>query len=216
MASDDERIKLVLVGDTGVGKTSLVSRLRDNSFNENSKPTIGIDMLFLDRDVEIDGGSRKKKIPFAIWDTAGMERFRSMSPFFYRGTKCVVIVFDLTNKVSFGKIDKWRDEIDNFTNFKIKSFLIGNKKDRLSERDVPPNGEINDLATKLGFESYFEVSAMENAKKEIQICFDKIFAAVMRDGEFEQRKSPLDDLPDHLSRVTLGDANKKEGGLGCC
>ena len=60
MASDDERVKVVLIGDSSVGKTSIVSRLRDNSFNENSKPTIGIDMLFLDRDVEIEGGKKKE------------------------------------------------------------------------------------------------------------------------------------------------------------
>ena len=213
MASDDERVKVVLIGDSSVGKTSIVSRLRDNSFNENSKPTIGIDMLFLDRDVEIEGG-KKKKIPFAIWDTAGMERFRSMSPFFYKGTKCVVVVFDLTNKVSFSMIDKWRDEIDNFTNFKIKSYLFGNKKDLVSDRQVPPEMEIQDLSTKLGFQQYYELSAMENAKREVQETFDKIFTDLMKDGEFEERKSPLDDLPDNLSRTTLNGGTAK--GSGCC
>ena len=215
MASDDERVKVVLIGDSSVGKTSIVSRLRDNSFNENSKPTIGIDMLFLDRDVEIEGGSKKKKIPFAIWDTAGMERFRSMSPFFYKGTKCVIVVFDLTNKVSFAMIDKWRDEMDNFTNFKIKSYLFGNKKDMVSDRQVPPTMEIQDLSTKLGFQQYYEISAMENAKKEVQETFDKIFSDLMKDGEFEERKSPLDDLELNGSRTTLN-AGFNKSSKGCC
>ena len=214
MASDEERIKIVLIGDSGVGKTSIVSRLRDNSFNENSKPTIGIDMLFLDRDVEIEG-SKKKKVPFAIWDTAGMERFRSMSPFFYKGTKCVIVVFDLTNKISFSMIDKWRDEINNFTNFHIKSFLVGNKKDMVGSRQVPPTMEILDLSSKLGFENYFELSAMENAKREIQETFDKIFTGVMKDGEFEERVSPLDNLSENMSRMSLDGGKSKMPG-GCC
>ena len=111
-------------------------------------------------------------------------------------------------------IDKWRDEIDNFTNFKIKSYLFGNKKDLVSDRQVPPEMEIQDLSTKLGFQQYYELSAMENAKREVQETFDKIFTDLMKDGEFEERKSPLDDLPDNLSRTTLNGGTAK--GSGCC
>ena len=189
MEKIEERIKVILVGSTGVGKTSITSRLRDNSFNENSKPTIGMDLLLFQRDVK-----ERKKVPFALWDTAGMERFRSMSPFYYKGTKCVFVVFDLTDKISFQLIDKWRDEIDNFCNFKVKMFLVGNKSDMDTDRDVPPYEEINESSKKLGFSAYSEVSALENRNREIETMFIANFDILLDQDEFETRESPLDNM----------------------
>ncbi len=85
-------VKLVIIGDSGVGKTTLIQMLQFKKFNQNHKPTIGAD--FSNKDINLDDG---KVVTLQIWDTAGQERFQSLGSAFYRGADCCVIVYDLTN-----------------------------------------------------------------------------------------------------------------------
>ena len=166
-----------------------------------------MDMLLIERDT-----NHRKKVPFAIWDTAGMEKFRSMSPFYYKGTKCILIVFDISNKNSFEKVSKWHDEFKNFANFKAKMFLVGNKKD-LGPRDVPSIEQIEEMTKKKKFIKYFEVSAMENKNKEIDAVFKAMFEAIVEE-DWEKSINKHEGLViDSESIAGDNDTGQKKG---CC
>lgn len=130
MSSNKIFLKLVLIGDAGVGKTSLIQSYVRNTFSEKYKATIGAD--FLTKDIFI----RNKKIVIQIWDTAGQERFSSLGTPFYRGTDICVAVFDLTNPHSFFNAFKWIDEFRlTVQTLGVPTYLIGTKSD-LPERKV--------------------------------------------------------------------------------
>jgi len=101
----DYLFKIVMIGDSGVGKSNLLSRFVDNSFNMDSKPTIGVE--FATKTTNIEGKSIKNQ----IWDTAGQERFRAITNAYYRGAVGAIIVFDLTKSKSFENVQKWLAEL---------------------------------------------------------------------------------------------------------
>ena len=125
----DYLFKILLVGDSGVGKSCLLNRFTDNIFTENYISTIGVD--FKIRTVEIDG----KTIKLQIWDTAGQERFRVITSAYYRGAHGVLIVYDLSNDTTFKNIKFWLDELDKYASENISKMIIGNKCDIL-KREV--------------------------------------------------------------------------------
>ena len=207
--SSDAKLKISFVGDSGVGKSCIVARLRDNSFNDNSKPTIGMDRLESSKDTP-----NYKKVQFLIWDSSGLERFRGMFPFYYKGAKAILIVFDTSNKFSFQSLDKYRDEINSFTNLESLIYVCGNKRDKVSERDVPPRDVIEDLVRKMKIKRYFEVSAMENANKEIEKMFLQILDDVMEVDEWKKRESPLDGIKLHEQNALMKNQNN-DSSKGC-
>jgi Ras-related protein Rab-7A len=97
-------LKIIILGDTGVGKTSLMNQYVNNRFSTQYKATIGAD--FLTKDITIDN----KMVTIQIWDTAGQERFQSLGVAFYRGADCCVLTYDITNSNSFKSLETWRDE----------------------------------------------------------------------------------------------------------
>uniref|UniRef100_A0A914WM08 Ras-related protein Rab-7a n=1 Tax=Plectus sambesii TaxID=2011161 RepID=A0A914WM08_9BILA len=126
-------LKVIILGDSGVGKTSLMNQYVNKRFSNQYKATIGAD--FLTKDIMIDD----RLVTMQIWDTAGQERFQSLGVAFYRGADCCVLVFDVTNPNSFKSLDSWRDEFliqasprdpENFP-----FVVLGNKID-LGERAV--------------------------------------------------------------------------------
>ena len=98
---EDYKLKLVVVGDSGVGKTNLIKRFVNNSFNSNSKATVGVE--FLAKSFKINNQIFK----IEIWDTAGQERYKSITAAYYKGAKGALVVYDITSKISFENIDKW-------------------------------------------------------------------------------------------------------------
>jgi len=127
-------LKVIILGDSGVGKTSLMNQFVNQKFSNQYKATIGAD--FLAKEVEVDGQS----VNLQIWDTAGQERFQSLGVAFYRGADCCVLVYDVTNQKSFDSLDSWRDEFliqasprdpDSFP-----FAVLGNKVDMESKRKV--------------------------------------------------------------------------------
>ena len=112
--------KVVLVGDTGVGKSSIATQFANNEFSEFQESTIGA--AFFSKSMEIDGTSYK----IDVWDTAGQERYHSLTPMYYRGAKIALIVFDITNLLSYEKMKQWADEIKNSVN-NIVITIVGNK-----------------------------------------------------------------------------------------
>ena len=159
--------KVVIIGDASVGKTSLIIRYINNTFSENVKPTIGCDHY--DKDVSVNGHNVK----LSIWDTAGQERFRGLSSSYYKKARCVIVVFDITKKSTFDKIDFWRDEIANFADPDVIVVLIGNKIDLQDKRAVLKD-DATSYVNKHKFALYMETSALENVDGQIEKLFSLV------------------------------------------
>nr|XP_009858857.2 ras-related protein RABF2b-like [Ciona intestinalis] len=146
--------KVLVLGDQGVGKTSLVMRYSRKIFVETSTPTIGA--AYFEAIEEV--GDQKLKLK--IWDTAGQERFKSMIPMYYRNSKAALIVFDITDSDSFVAAQKWATELHQHIEDKLILFLIGNKSDLGRSRKVKQS-EANAYAEMIGGH-FREVSAYSN------------------------------------------------------
>jgi len=118
-------LKILIIGESFVGKSSLLLRFTDDTFANDMPATIGMD--FKTTKIKID----ENMVKLAIWDTAGSERFRSLTPNFYRGSHGVILVYDVTNRQSFEKLDNWLSELDAYsTKSDIVKMLVGNKIDK--------------------------------------------------------------------------------------
>ncbi|XP_071736158.1 ras-related protein RABA1f-like [Rutidosis leptorrhynchoides] len=119
----DYLFKVVLIGDSGVGKTNLLSRFSKNEFSLESKSTIGVE--FATRSINVDD----KIIKAQIWDTAGQERYRAITSAYYRGAVGALIVYDITRNVTFENVERWLKELRDHTDQNIVIMLVGNKAD---------------------------------------------------------------------------------------
>ena len=127
---EDYKLKILLIGDSGVGKTNLIERFISNTFTSNTKSTVGVE--FVSKSYKIN--NQVFKIEF--WDTAAQERYRSITPVYYKGAKRAILVFDITQRTSFENIDKWMVEIKENSSKDMKLMIVGNKKDLKDERQV--------------------------------------------------------------------------------
>eukprot|EP00118_Oscarella_pearsei_P024599 m.306379 g.306379 ORF g.306379 m.306379 type:complete len:206 (+) comp41200_c0_seq1:127-744(+) len=197
-------LKVIILGDSGVGKTSLMNQYVNKKFSNQYKATIGAD--FLTKEVMVDD----RLVTMQIWDTAGQERFQSLGVAFYRGADCCVLVFDVTNVSSFKNLDSWRDEFliqasprdpENFP-----FVLLGNKVD-LDNRAVSQRRaeqwckSKNDLPV-------FETSAKEAIN--VEQAFQKVAkSALMQETEVEL----YNEFPD---QIQLNSDNKQDkSGCSC-
>ncbi|KAM9375011.1 ras-related protein Rab-8B [Phaethornis superciliosus] len=126
----DYLFKLLLIGDSGVGKTCLLFRFSEDAFNTTFISTIGID--FKIRTIELDG----KKIKLQIWDTAGQERFRTITTAYYRGAMGIMLVYDITSEKSFDNIKNWIRNIEEHASSDVERMILGNKCDMNEKRQV--------------------------------------------------------------------------------
>jgi len=126
----DYLIKLLLIGDSGVGKSCLLLRFSDDSFTPSFITTIGID--FKIRTIELEG----KRIKLQIWDTAGQERFRTITTAYYRGAMGILLVYDVTDEKSFSNIRNWIRNIEQHATENVNKMLVGNKCDMVDKRVV--------------------------------------------------------------------------------
>ncbi|XP_071080229.1 ras-related protein Rab-1A-like [Haliotis cracherodii] len=129
-ADYDFLFKLVLVGDTGVGKSCLMTRFADDTFSYDTKTTVGVD--FKIKTILVDG----KTIKLQIWDTAGQERYRSFSSNFFRGAHGIILVYSVTLKDSFESIPSWIETLNKSAPVNVSTLLVGNKSDLATERVV--------------------------------------------------------------------------------
>lgn len=123
--------KIVLIGDSGVGKSNLLSRFTRDEFNLESKSTIGVE--FATRTLEIDG----KRVKAQIWDTAGQERYRAITSAYYRGAVGALIVYDISKTESYESVSRWLKELKEHADANIVIELVGNKSDLDHLRAVP-------------------------------------------------------------------------------
>mmetsp|Transcript_35142 Transcript_35142/g.71642 ORF Transcript_35142/g.71642 Transcript_35142/m.71642 type:complete len:200 (+) Transcript_35142:108-707(+) len=120
----DHLFKLVLIGDSGVGKSCLLLRFADNAFTDSYISTIGVDFRF--RTVKVE----KHTVKLQIWDTAGQERFRTITSAYYRGADGIIMVYDVTNQESFNHVADWLTEVNRYASEGTCKLLVGNKSDR--------------------------------------------------------------------------------------
>ena len=126
----DYLFKVLLLGDSDVGKSSLILRYTEETFNSKLVNSIGVDFKMKKREIE------GKVIKVQIWDTAGHERFRSITYSYYRGANAIIIVFDLSDKKSFISITEWLKQIEKHAKENVFKFLVGNKSDLVEQRKV--------------------------------------------------------------------------------
>jgi small GTP-binding protein len=162
MSSKTKSYKLVLLGDTAVGKSCIAVRFVRDEYNEFQEPTIGA--AFLTSKINYNN----KNYKFEIWDTAGQERYRSLAPMYYRGSSAAIIVYDITHKDSFYGAKTWINEIKKKASHS-KIILVGNKNDLKNDRDID-NSEVDNFVS-ANFIEHLLVSAKtgENINKIFEI-----------------------------------------------
>eukprot|EP01147_Barroeca_monosierra_P006126 gene6126-7388_t len=191
------QFKLVLLGETAVGKSSLVLRFVKGQFQEYQESTIGA--AFLTQTVCLDDGTRVK---FEIWDTAGQERYHSLAPMYYRGAQAAIVVYDITNQASFQRAKSWVKELQKQAENVAVIALAGNKADLAARREVSTE-EVEQYAQeeKLLF--------METSAKS-SLNVSEIFAAIAK-------KLPKNQDTRRGDGVNLRKAEASESkGSGCC
>ncbi|CDP15293.1 unnamed protein product [Coffea canephora] len=169
-SSYDLSFKILLIGDSGVGKSSLLVTFISNSV-EDLSPTIGVD--FKIKLLTVGG----KKLKLTIWDTAGQERFRTLTSSYYRGAQGIVLVYDVTRRETFTDLsDIWAKEVELYsTNQDCVKMLVGNKVDKESERVVSKEEGMT-LAEELG-SLFLECSA--RTRENVEQCFEELALKIM-------------------------------------
>lgn len=214
-------LKIILVGDVSVGKTSVLERYINNNFKDDYTCTIQAEQK-----TKIINEDSNTSIRMDIWDTAGQEKFRSLTRQYYRDSQGAIIVFDITKKKTFDSLQTWIDDIQDYSDKDIPIIIVGNKSDLIDEREVSENNINEFLNDKY---TYFEVSAKYG--NNIDLAFNKIKKLIMenrkmnneeenedkwnkkknknkkdRIREEEKRSQSLDEMSKHLN-----EKNKK-----CC
>ena len=165
--SYEQLYKIIIIGDSGVGKSNILGRYLHNEFKQDTKSTVGVEF-----------GSKKVKvgqnnIKLQIWDTAGQERYRSITSAYYKGSKGCFIVYDITSTQSFDNVEKWYEEIMKTADKGISLILVGNKSDLENERKVTI--EMGQNKAKNLNCPFYETSALANTQ------IDTVFQTISED-----------------------------------
>lgn len=169
----DHLFKLVLIGDSGTGKSCLLLRFADDAFTDSYITTIGVDFRFKTIPVE------EKTVKLQIWDTAGQERFRTITSAYYRGADGIILVYDICDRESFAHVDEWLNEVNRYVNENTCKILLGNKCDLEAERQVSTE-EAKSKAQELGI-AFVETSAKDSTN--VEQAFRMMSAELMKKRE---------------------------------
>jgi len=201
----DHLFKLLIIGDSGVGKSSLLVRFADNQFSGNYITTIGVD--FKIRTIELNG----ERVKLQIWDTAGQERFRTITSTYYRGTHGVIVVYDVASGDSFANVKRWLHEINQNCD-EVSRILVGNKCDD-PDRRVVLKEDATRFANQMGIQ-LFETSAKENIN--VEEMFRAITHLVL--SSKKAQRETLGETPAGRIKVNNGrpDGNRKKDKKSCC
>jgi len=177
-------VKVILIGDSGVGKTNIMSKFLKNQFMEESKATIGVE--FGSKLFNHEG----HKIKAQIWDTAGQEKYKAITGAYYKGSKGALVVYDITQKKTFENIEKWVNDLKAAGDPKITIILIGNKNDLDDKRQVSKDqGE--EKARSFGC-AFLETSAYsgDNIDKAFNLMVKEIYEKFSNDSTGEDELAP--------------------------
>uniref|UniRef100_A0A7S3DJV3 Uncharacterized protein n=1 Tax=Palpitomonas bilix TaxID=652834 RepID=A0A7S3DJV3_9EUKA len=206
----DYLFKVVLIGDSGVGKSNLLSRFTRNEFNLESKSTIGVE--FATRSIKVDG----KVLKAQIWDTAGQERYRAITSAYYRGAVGALLVYDISKHASFENVQRWLEELRDHADANIVIMLVGNKSDLRHLRAVPTE-EARGFAEKNSL-SFIETSALDSTNVEMAFLniLTEIYRIVSR-KTVEQGSEDKGPAPAGKTVVISSSNNETtEKKKGCC
>jgi Ras-related protein Rab-1A len=203
----DVPVKVLMCGDSGSGKSSLLLRLCDGRFSSGLMSTIGLD--FKKRVISADGFS----VPLQIWDAAGQERFRTIVASYFRGAQAVMFCFDITNADSFNHVRGWLNQADSYADEHIPRVLVGCKLD-LAEQAAPPGRAVTIAAAKAlaadcKMHSYVETSAKTGTG--VDLAFTDLARAVVRKRAKQLRQSS-GKTNAHLSHPN----SAQKDDTGCC
>jgi len=197
----DMQIKLLMIGDSGVGKTCLLLRYANDSFSPTFITTIGID--FKIKNIVLDS----KRIKLQIWDTAGQERFRTITTSYFRGAQGILLVYDVTDRTTFTSIRNWVAQIQMHADVNVNKILIGNKCDMQDQRVVSYE-EGEQLAKEYNIH-FFETSAKQDQNVE------KAFITIATD--VKDRLIMDGPGPSNAGKAHVGASNAQGGKKsGCC
>uniref|UniRef100_A0AAQ4QGA5 Ras-related protein Rab-15 n=1 Tax=Gasterosteus aculeatus aculeatus TaxID=481459 RepID=A0AAQ4QGA5_GASAC len=207
----DVLFRLLLLGDSGVGKTCLLCRFTDNEFHPSHISTIGVD--FKMKTLVIDG----IKVRIQIWDTAGQERYQTITKQYYRRAQVgIFLVYDITSERSFQHIMKWASDVDEYAPEKVRKILVGNKSDEVDKRQVATEQGVK-LAKAYGMD-FFETSAFtnQNISETFTRLAEQVLAANKKDLDL-LRMSVNDEI--NLAALEeeegLCDSEAADRGKGC-
>ncbi len=198
-------IKVILIGDSGVGKTNIMSKYLKNQFMENSKATVGVE--FGSKLFNHEG----HKIKAQIWDTAGQEKYKAITGAYYKGSKGAFVVYDITRKETFASVERWVNDLKSTSDPKLTIILIGNKNDMEDQRQVTKEqGE--EKAKSFGC-AFLETSALsgDNLDKAFTLMVKEIFEKFNSESTGEEEGDSVKKGEDiKLEKAT---ENKKKS---CC
>ncbi|KAM5441604.1 hypothetical protein MferCBS31731_003285 [Microsporum ferrugineum] len=196
----DYLFKLLLIGDSGVGKSCLLLRFADDTYTESYISTIGVD--FKIRTIELDG----KTVKLQIWDTAGQERFRTITSSYYRGAHGICVVYDVTDMDSFNNVKQWLQEIDRYATQGVNKLLVGNKSD-MEDKKVVEYTVAKEFADSLGI-PFLETSAKNASNVE------QAFLTMARQIKERMGTATVNNKP--TVQVGQGQGVQSNSGSSCC
>lgn len=205
----DYLFKVVLIGDSGVGKSNLLSRFTRNEFNLESRSTIGVE--FATRSIKVDG----KTIKAQIWDTAGQERYRAITSAYYRGAVGALLVYDIAKHLTYENIERWLKELRDHADQNIVIMLVGNKSDLRHLRAVPTD-EAKIFAEKNAI-SFIETSALDSTN--VETAFTNILTAIYKIMSQKQiiDSRDGDGLPhNNVQPINIASTESSSPKKGCC
>ena len=204
------KLKLIILGDSGVGKTNIIQRYISDTFNTETRATVGVEFFVKNYRVNND------IIKLEIWDTAGQERYKSITSAYYKGSRGALIVYDITRTITFEDIEKWKNEINEKVKGSLKLMLIGNKCDLKDERKVSIEEALE--KAKLLNIPLMETSALDSTN--IQKAFENILKEMYKEFKKEKKKEKIE--KSHAEGVKI-DINEKQNEIeisnnsgGCC
>ncbi|KAG2302122.1 hypothetical protein Bca52824_030773 [Brassica carinata] len=210
--SEDYLFKIVLIGDTAVGKSNLLARFARDEFYPNSKSTIGVE--FQTQKIDIN----EKEIKAQIWDTAGQERFRAVTSAYYRGAVGALLVYDISRKQTFHSIGRWLNELHTHSDMNVVTIVVGNKSDLKDIREVP-TAEGKALAEAQGL-FFMETSALDssNVAAAFETVVKEIYNILSRKVMSSQEISKQDSasLSNGKKVVIPSEAQGESKKGGCC
>jgi len=196
MAQDyDYLLKIVMIGDSGVGKSCLLKRFSTKEFSDNYISTIGVD--FEIQTLDING----KIVKLQIWDTAGQERFHNITTSYYRGAHCIMLVYDVTNSDSFRNLNRWMGQIKNFASKDTQFLIVGNKADLTGSPTRVDFDEACDYAKQTSDQVDRDVDVIETSAKsgyQVNQAFRKLASQGLKfKMERDAKNPPTVDLHNH-------------------
>ena len=184
--------KMILIGDSGVGKSNILSRYINNSFSETTRSTVGVELSAKVEEIN------NTKIKIQIWDTAGQERYKSITKTYYKGAKGALIVYDITNKESFKNVDKWINDLKESGDDDVSILIVGNKCDLEASREVTTD-EVKKKA-ELYKMAYCETSALKG--ENIDNAFRTLIKIVVEKNE--KKKNEEDKYGNKSNVISTG------------